>query len=261
MMRWWALVDKELRVTFGAPRSHLVLALFALTSALVCFDHLKIYNQLLFLQTSSTLGGFDLATLPDALNLRHRVFLPLLDNLGIAFIALIPLLTMRVFAEERARGTSTILAMTGVGPWRTLLAKFAVTLLFVGLAAAIAFLYPAAVLARGGPAPELPTSFLGLWLLASSLASIGLAASAASRSQLSAAVLTWALGFALWDLSWLAGVLPGSAPWLAMFSLQEHFVFFADGLVAPGDVVFFLGLILVGLCCGRLALAAVRVTG
>jgi hypothetical protein len=38
-------------------------------------------------------------------------------------------------------------------------------------------------------------------------------------------------------------------------------VFFADGLVAPGDVVFFLGLILIGLCCGRLALAAVRVSG
>jgi hypothetical protein len=223
--RWWALVDKELRVTFGAHRSYLVLALFSLTSALVCFDHLKVYNQLLFLQTSSTLGGFDLATLPDALNLRQRVFLPLLDNLAIA------------------------------------LAKFAVSFLFVGLAAAIAFLYPAAALSRGGAAPELPTSFLGLWLHASALASIGLAASAASRSQLAAAVLTWAVGFALWDLSWLAGALPGRAPWLATLSLQEHFVFFADGLVAPGDVVFFLGLILIGLCCGRLALAAVRVSG
>jgi ABC-2 type transport system permease protein len=181
--------------------------------------------------------------------------------LAIAFIALVPLLTMRVLAEERARGTETIVAMTGVGAWRTLLAKFAVSFLFVGLAAAIAFLYPAAALSRGGAAPELPTSFLGLWLHASALASIGLAASAASRSQLAAAVLTWAVGFALWDLSWLAGALPGRAPWLATLSLQEHFVFFADGLVAPGDVVFFLGLILIGLCCGRLALAAVRVSG
>ena len=113
MTRWFALLAKELRVTFGAPRSYLVLALFALTSALLSFDHLKVYNQLLFLHTSSTLGGFDLATLPDALNLRQRVFLPLLDSLAIAFIALVPLLTMRVFAEERARGTFILLVMTG----------------------------------------------------------------------------------------------------------------------------------------------------
>ena len=44
----------------------------ALVTALIFFDHLRLYNQILFLYASSTLGGFETDTIPDYINLRTR---------------------------------------------------------------------------------------------------------------------------------------------------------------------------------------------
>ncbi|MBS1107641.1 MAG: hypothetical protein H6Q91_3143, partial [Deltaproteobacteria bacterium] len=54
-----ALVRKELAVLFGSPVAWLTLAAIGLVTALLFFDHLRIYNQILFLFASSTMGGFE----------------------------------------------------------------------------------------------------------------------------------------------------------------------------------------------------------
>jgi len=262
MARFRALLAKELRLNFASPRTYLVVALFALASGLLCFDHLHVYNQLLFLHASSTLGGFDLGTLPDALNLRLRVFLPLMDNLALAMVALLPLLTMRVFAEENAEGTDTLLAMTGAGPVRILAAKFLATAVLISLAVAMAFLYPA--LSVGGVGyglGQLSGAFLGLGLHGLALGGIGLAASAMTRSQVVAAVLAWAAGLALWDLSWLAALWPGEPVFTRLLSSQEHFTGFADGFVSLSDLFYFAAVVSVCALMARVALAVRRVTG
>ena len=60
-----ALMRKELAVLFGSPMAYLVLALVGLVTALLFFDHLRVYNQILFVYTSSASGGFELGTVPE----------------------------------------------------------------------------------------------------------------------------------------------------------------------------------------------------
>ena len=57
------------------------------------------------------MGGFETDTIPDYVNLWDAVFFPVMETLGLTLIGAVPLLTMRVFAEERARGTDELLRL------------------------------------------------------------------------------------------------------------------------------------------------------
>src|SRR5262249_5013646 len=69
-----ALVRKEFAVLFGSPMAWLTLAAIGLVTALLFFDNLRVYNQILFLYASSTMGGFESDTTPAYVNLRDQVF-------------------------------------------------------------------------------------------------------------------------------------------------------------------------------------------
>ena len=84
MTRLGALVKKELLVLFGSPLAYLVLTLIVLVAGLIFFDHLRVYNQILFLFQSSTMGGFETDTIPDHVNLRDTVFNPVMDECFVA---------------------------------------------------------------------------------------------------------------------------------------------------------------------------------
>jgi ABC-2 type transport system permease protein len=156
---------KEIAVLCGSPMPYLSLTLVVLVTALIFFDHLRLYNQILFLYATSTLGGFETDTIPDYINLRDTVFFPVMETLGITLIGVVPLVTMRVFAEERARGTDEFLVTTHLSAGQIVLAKFAVTYLFVTLMMGASFVYPAMAIQQGGiGAQHLLAIFLGLFL-------------------------------------------------------------------------------------------------
>jgi len=247
-----ALVRKELATLFASPLAYLALTLVMLVTALIFFDHLRIYNQILFLYSSNTMGGFESDTIPDHINVRDSVFFPVLETLGITLIALIPVLTMRVFAEERARGTDELLLTTHLSPSQIVAAKFLVTYGFVLLMMAGSFVYPAMATVEGGIGLEhLLAVFMGLSLHALGLASLGLVCSAFSSSQLMAAVASWAAGFVLWDFAW-AGAFVGERTGrvLDLLSMHQRYGSFSEGLVSLEHIAYFAGL---GLLCAALA--------
>lgn len=241
-----ALLRKELGVLLGAPLAWLALTLVALVTALIFFDHLRVYNQTLFLYTTTTMGGLDADAVPSYINLRDTVFFPVMDTLGITLIGLVPLVTMRVFAEERARGTDELLLTTALTPLQIVLAKFAATFLFVVAMMAVSFVYPAMSIVQGGlGAQHLAAVFVGLTLHAIALASLGLACSAWTRSQLVAAVGGWAVGFVLWDFEWMKSlrfVGEAGSVWLDALSLHLRYGSFAEGIVNLGHLAYFVAL-------------------
>ena len=256
-----ALLRKELAVLFGSPMAYLTLTMVGLVTALIFFDHLRIYNQILFLYSSTSLGGFDAHAVPDYVNLRDQVFLPVMETLGLTFIGLVPLVTMRVFSEERARQTDELLMTTLLSPTQIVLAKFLATYLFVALMLAVSFVYPAASVLRAGLGLQhLLAVYLGLFVLGVALASIGLACSAMTASQLVAAVSAYAVAFVFYDFSWatpfvtetLASVLDG-------LSLHPRFGHFSEGLVRVADLAYFAGFGAVAFALARFSLAQGRV--
>ena len=255
-----AMLRKELAVLFGSPLAWLTLTGVGLVSALLFFDNLRVYNQILFLYASTTMGGFDTDTIPTYVNLRDQVFLPVMETLALTLVGLVPLVTMRVFAEERARGTDELLATTLLTPGQIAAGKFAATFLFVAAMMALSFVYPAASIVRSHLGlPHLFAVYLGLFAFAIALASIGLACSAFTESQLLAAISAYSIAFVMYDFRWLAQFLPeGAMRWIDPLSLHPRFGAFAEGLVRPADLAYFAGYVLVAFALARLALDARR---
>lgn|GEM_PF-195662 len=260
-----ALFAKELVVLFASPLAYLALALVALVTALIFFDHLRVYNQTLFLYASTNMRGFDTGSVPDYVNLRDTVFFPVMETLGITLIGLVPLVTMRVFAEERARGTDELLLTTDLSPGAIVGAKFAATYLFVAAMMATSFVYPAMAIVQGGLGAEhLAAVFLGLTLHAAALASIGLACSAWTGSQLVAAVAGWAVGFVVWDFGWVASfqlVSEDAVRFLDALSLHLRYGSFAEGIVSLGHVAYFVALAAFAAALARFSFVWRRVSG
>jgi len=258
-----ALVRKEWRVLFGSPVAYLVLTMTALLTAMVFFDHLRLYNQILFVYASTTMGGFESDTIPDYINLRDTVFFPVMEQLGLLLIIPIPLVTMRVFAEERARGTDELIATTRLTSAQIVLGKFGVTFAFVGLMMAASFLYPMTAVVQGGLGLQhLLAVFLGLLLLAMGIASIGLVCSAFTRSQIVAAATSVAVAFFFYDFGWThAFVSESMARFLDALSLHPHFGRFSEGIVDVEDVGYFGALATISGAVTWLSLEIRRVTG
>jgi len=257
----WALVRKELATLFGSPTAYLTLTFVALVTALIFFDHLRLYNQILFVYASTNMGGFETDTIPDYVNLWDSVFFPVMETLGLTLVGAVPLITMRVFAEERARGTDELLVTTSLSPGQIVLGKFAVTFAFVVAMMAASFVYPAAAIERGGLGVQhLAAVFVGLTLHGVGLASIGLACSAFTSSQLVAAVSGWAVAFVLWDFGWAQPfVTEGVAGFLDAISLHPRYGSFAEGIVSLADIAYFVGLAAVGMAVARLSFDLRRV--
>lgn len=247
-----ALIRKEVTVLFSSPIAYFVLTTVALVTALVFFEHLRLYNQILFVYASTTMGGFESDTIPDHINLRDTVFFPVMEQLGLLLIIPIPLVTMRVFAEERSRGTDELLATTRLTPTQTVLGKFIVTLAFVTLMMAVSFVYPVTAVGQGGIGIQhLVAVFLGLTLLGVGIASIGLACSAFTHSQIIAAAATVAITFVLYDFGWTHSfVSEGVAGVLDRIALHPHFGRFSEGVIYLDDIAYFVGL---AFACGAIA--------
>lgn len=248
-----ALIRKEFQSLVGTPTAYLTLTMVALVTALIFFDHLRLYNQILFLYTTSTMHGFDTDAVPDYINLWDSVFFPVMETLGLTLVGAVPLITMRVFAEERARGTDELLVTTHLTPTQIVLAKFAVTFTFVALTLSVSFVYPAAAIEQGGLGVQhLAAVFTGLLLLGIGIASVGLVCSAFTSSQLVAAVSGWAAAFVLWDFSWAnAFVSEDVAAFLERVALHPRFGSFSEGVVALENVVYFVSLAIVAMAVSR----------
>jgi ABC-2 type transport system permease protein len=256
-----ALIRKEFASLFGSPTAYLALTMVALVTALIFFDHLRIYNQILFVFATTTMGGFEIGTVPDYINLWDTVFFPVMDMLGLTLIGAVPLVTMRVFSEERSRGTDELLISTHLTPWKIVLGKFIATFLFVVLMMAVSFIYPATAIGEGGLGIEhLAAVFVGLSLHGIAIAAIGLACSAFTSSQLIAAISGWALAFVLWDFSWAnAFVSEGVAKFLEALALHQRYSSFAEGVVSVANVLYFVGIAAVAMAVARFSFDLRRV--
>ncbi len=231
MAPFLALLGKELRSLFHSPIAYALIAVF------------------LFLMGYSftmTLFGSRNATLV------HIFF-----QAAALLLLLVPIVTMRAFAEERRNGTLELLLTAPVREGHLVLAKFAASLAVVLAMVALTASY-AVVLALVG-APDwgpIYSGYIGLGLLAAALVAFGILFSALTANQVVAAVLTIGLSFLLWMLDSLAQLLPATLERvLISLSLLARFTPFATGAMYLSDLGFFVSLTALALFLAVRALA------
>jgi len=160
-----------------------------------------------------------------------------------------PMITMRLFAQEKYSGTFETLMTTPVSDLQVVLAKFSAAMIFY-IMMWLPSLASILILRRFLSNPEavdvgmLISTYLGIVLLGGLFMSMGCLASALTRSQIIAAIISLTLGFSLFLLSYLPGHLPMADNWVASaisyVGLFDHLNDFARGQVDSRRVVFYL---------------------
>ena len=156
-------------------------------------------------------------------------------------IVLVPMLTMRLFAEERKLGTLELLWTYPIGDLAIVTGKFLACLVVVVVMLGLTLVSPL-LLARIYPLDPGPivAGYLGLGLLAAACVACGLLVSALTESQLVAAASTYGLLLFFWVLTWNeAAVSEGWLGWLGPLSLFDRTTVFRGWNRDTRDVTYF----------------------
>lgn len=231
MMALDTLLLKETKALFSSPIAYVVIAVFLL---LMGYS----FTAFLFLNKTSSLV--------------HIFF-----QGAVLFLLLVPVLTMRQFAEERKTGTLELLLTAPVREIDIVLAKFLASMAVTLVMLLLSLTYAGVIHVYGQPDwGPIYSGYLGLLLFTASLIALGLTISALTANQIVAATVSLGLFLLLWMLDTLGSLLPYPFDNIVLgFSLLAHFTPFATGAMYLSDVGFFVSLILLGLFLSVRALA------
>jgi ABC-2 type transport system permease protein len=238
-----AVIRKELRTYFLSPIAYVVAGVFLLLLGLLLFlPILAISNQ--SLQMLRMQGN-----LPDV-NLNQLVLRPALANAAVVMLLVLPILTMRLLAEEKKLKTMELLLTSPLRITDLVVGKFfAAFMVFTGMM----ILTASGTLALSAIAdfrwPPILIAYLGIILLGGVFLSVGLLASGLTENQVIAVILGFGLLLVLWLCDWIGQIL-GDSPmgkFLAYVSPLAHFDNMVKGLLDTKDLVYFLTAIIFSL--------------
>lgn len=230
MQAYWTLVRRELGSHFFSWTGYIVIAAVLLLLGLSFVDLLTKFNGESMDQPLTS------------------VFYSTLYFWLILLLAA-PVITMRSFAHEKATGTFETLMTTPVSDAQVVLAKFTGALLFYVFMCVplLTWVFVARPLSNvpgivdGG---TIAATFLGIFLWGCLYMALGCLASATTRNQIIAAIVSLALGISLFMLSYLAISMVNVQDWrahiFAHVGLIEHMKDFARGVVDTRPIVFYL---------------------
>jgi ABC-2 type transport system permease protein len=251
-----AIAAKDLRSQFVSPIAYVVLTGFMLLGGWFFYNLLTRFAFLLNLYLS-----FRNPEAMERLNLNEFVIAPLLHNLSVILVILVPVITMRSFAEEKRSGTYELLMTSPLSVTEVVLGKFLGAFGFVFIMLLLTGIYPLILVLIGGN-PEMGVIFsgyLGLLLLATSFVSVGLLTSSFTDNQIVAAVTCLVGLLLLYVISWpadTAGETMGAI--LKYASLTEHFSELVKGVIDTRDLAYFGSVIILALFLTQRSVESLR---
>jgi len=178
-------------------------------------------------------------------------------NTAIVLVFLLPAITMRLFAEERQRGTIEVLMTSPVTDTQAVLGKYFGALAFYAMMLVLTIQFPV-TLARLGTPDRGPfySGYVGMFLFGGTFLAVGLLISTMTKSQVVAYVGTMFVLLALHLLDWFQG---GDVWWwqlIRYIATPTHIDSFARGMLDTRDVFFYLSFIGASLFLAVRALSA-----
>jgi ABC-2 type transport system permease protein len=255
MRNVFTIVGKELRSYFVSPVAYVVLTGFLILGGWFFFNLLSRFNLMLNLYTQ--VQGGEAA---NRINLNDYVLAPLMHNLSIILVILVPMITMRSFAEERKSGTYELLLTSPVRTGELVLGKFLAAFLFIGIMIGLTGVYPVILLTFGNPeVGVMVAGYLGLLLVATVFVAVGLLTSSFTENQIIAAVSGLVATLLLYIIGWpadSAGDVIG--PLLRYVSITEHFGEMVKGIIDTRGLVYFGSLIMLALFLTQRSVESLR---
>ena len=233
---------KELNSYFVSPIAYFLFTMFAVVSAFFFWIYLQGFVEY----------GMEMQMRgrPMPMNLNEQVVRPLLGTEGVIGLFLIPLITMRLFAEEKRSGTIELLATSPIRDSEVILGKWLAALTLYGCMLLLSALNFAFLFKYGNPDwKPLAIGYLGLLLQAGALLAIGTFISSLTKNQIIAGAVTFGICLLLWIISSVGEF--ETATWaqaLSYMSVLTHYEeSFAKGVLDAKDTVFYLTVTFLGL--------------
>ncbi len=237
----WVICRKELKGYFASPIAYGLMVFFAVIAGYFSFMATAIFVQR---GMESQMMGRGMP-----MDLNEWVIRPVLMNVSVIGLFMIPMITMRLFAEEKRSGTIELLTTSPVTDLQVILGKWLASVLMYGAVLGVSLIGLVALFAWGKPdwKPML-IGYLGLLLQGGSLLAIGTFISTCTRNQIVAGVATFAICLLLWVLDWVTAFATSTGgKVISYLSVVQHFEGFSKGVLDTKDLIFYLSVIFFGL--------------
>ena len=236
-----AIAQKELKAYFASPIAYIVIGLWALLYG-------YFYSSLLGYFVRQSIQGSQFGG-PQTLNINEQMLRLLFQNVTILVLFLMPMITMRTYAEEKRSGTIELLLTSPVTDLQIILGKFVGALGLYGAMLAVTIVHILILFIYGNPEwKPIATAYLGLLLFGGCFISAGLFISSLTKNQIVAGTASFAVFLLLWILDWMGSFTgPTVSALLSYLSIVGHFDDFSKGVIDTTHVIYYVSFITFGL--------------
>ncbi|MEC8992588.1 MAG: ABC transporter permease subunit [Candidatus Latescibacterota bacterium] len=242
MRNLWAIYTKELRSYFVSPVAYVIAGVFLFLSGYLFRNILMQFNFwcIQFSQRAQFMQG----GMPN-LNLNEMVVTQFFGVMDFIWLLVVPMLTMRLLAEEKKNGTMELLMTSPISTVEILLGKFFACLTLYMTIVALTLVYCGILELYGDPDwGPIWSAYLGYLLLGGTFIGVGMLASSVTENQIVAVLLAFGALLMLWLIDWSASFAgPTAAKVLQYLSIIQHLQDFQRGVIDTSDVVFYLSFI------------------
>jgi len=221
----YALFKKELRTYFTSFIAYAVTGIFLFLSGLFFYSDVLTFDRIY------SLGGYSIS---------GTLFRQFFYDLCLMILFTVPLLTMRLFAEEKKLGTMEILMTYPLRDIEIVVGKFMACLTLFFIMLTLTLFYPLLLL-PSYPLEWLPlvSGYVFIFLLGCTSISMGIFISSLTENQIIAAMGTYGIFLFLIIIAFTAGVSPEwLEPLLVHLSFIEHLDQFTKGLINTRGIVY-----------------------
>ena len=252
MRNIWTICRRELYSYFVSPIAWVLLAIFSVLSGFFTY-FISAFFVKSGMESQMTGQSFPM-------NVNEQVISPVFSNIAVVGLFLIPLISMRLFAEEKRQGTIELLVTSPVHDLEIVLGKWLAAVLMYAALLAILLVNYSFLFIYGQPDwRPLVTGFLGMLLQGGCLLAFGTFISTTTKNQIVAAAIGFAFALLLFVLNWTTSF--GNSPTsqvLSYLSINSHFDSFSRGVIDSKDLIFYLSMIFFGLFLTSRSLESLR---
>lgn len=230
-----AVIAKELRGYFVSPIVYVVGSVFLLIFGLLSYLYI-VFAGAQAVQLMQMQGGMA------QINLNDLVFRNLFASMRFVLLIILPILTMRLFAEERKLRTFEFLMTSPIRINDIVAGKFVSALLiYLGLLGMTGLVPTVLMLFSDFDWGPVLTGYLGMAFLGALFLAVGLFASALTENQIVAAFVGFGILLTVWLVAGLGALLGDTTMGhiVSYISFMEHYDRLVNGLIDTSDLVYF----------------------
>lgn len=236
----FTVLKRELKSYFYSPIAYAIIVMFLVIAGYFFYSGMAFFGVASF-EMSRTVGF----TGPQDLEIADFVLRPFFSNIGVILLLMSPLITMRLFSEEKKTGSIELLFTWPLRDGELVMGKYIASLIVL-FALLLPTLFYTLVIDHYAVVPwgALMAGYLGVFLLGAAFISLGIFVSTLTENQIISAAITFGCLLIFWVIAWTAAHNTDTfSEILRYVSILRHQDDFAKGVIKTSDIVYYFSFI------------------